>query len=92
LPVSFLACHSSPHVFTVDLFQQEQEQAASSLGLAWPGLEPCNLLFKVTLQGANELAAYLELPQIKYTTEQDMLDWWKKHQVEFPNVALMASI
>ena len=39
---------------------------------------------------ADELAAYLELPQIKYTTEQDMLDWWKKHQVEFPNVALMA--
>ena len=39
---------------------------------------------------ADELAAYLELPQIKYTTEQDMLDWWKEHQVEFPNVALMA--
>ena len=29
---------------------------------------------------ADELAAYLELTQIKYTTEQDMLDWWKEHQ------------
>ena len=38
----------------------------------------------------DELAAYLALPQIKYKTERDATEWWKKHAQEFPNVAGMA--
>ena len=38
----------------------------------------------------DELKAYLNVPQIKYVTEQDMMNWWKDHQGEFPNVAVMA--
>ena len=38
----------------------------------------------------DELAAYLALPQIKYKTERDATEWWKKHAQEFPNVAVMA--
>ena len=47
----------------------------------------------VTVAPANpedEMTAYLNLPQIKYVTEQDMMNWWKDHQKEFPNVAVMA--
>ena len=38
----------------------------------------------------DELKAYLELPQVKMKTEQEMLDWWQEHEDEFPNVAVMA--
>ena len=38
----------------------------------------------------DELKVYLNVPQIKYVTEQDMMNWWKDHQGEFPNVAVMA--
>ena len=38
----------------------------------------------------DELKAYLNVPQIKYATEQDMMNWWEDHQGEFPNVAVMA--
>ena len=41
-------------------------------------------------RAVDELAAYLEVPQIKYTTEEDMMAWWKKNEVNFPNVAVMA--
>ena len=37
-----------------------------------------------------ELAAYLELPQIKYKTETDAILWWQEHQAQFPNLELMA--
>ena len=37
----------------------------------------------------DELKAYLNVPQIKYVTEQDMMNWWKDHQGEFPNVAVI---
>ena len=39
----------------------------------------------------DELKAYLNVPQIKYVTEQDMMNWWKDHQGEFPNVAVMVT-
>ena len=42
------------------------------------------------LAAEEELEAYLELPQIKYTTEQSMLDWWKTNTATFPNIAVMA--
>ena len=38
----------------------------------------------------DKLKAYLNVPQIKYVTEQDMMNWWKDQQGEFPNVAVMA--
>ena len=38
----------------------------------------------------DELAEYLALPQIKYKTEEDALTWWRQHEAEFPNVAVMA--
>ena len=37
-----------------------------------------------------ELAAYLALPQIKFKTECDAMEWWQEHSKEFPNVAVMA--
>ena len=38
----------------------------------------------------DELAEYLAIPQIKYKTEEDALEWWKVHARDFPNVAVMA--
>lgn len=38
----------------------------------------------------DELAEYLALPQIKYKTEQDALNWWKQNAEKFPNLAVMA--
>ena len=32
---------------------------------------------------ADELAAYLALPQIEYKTEWDALDWWKENAKKF---------
>ena len=43
------------------------------------------------LQAAvDEVTKYLDLPQIKYKTEWDAIDWWKEHSSEFPNLAVMA--
>ena len=39
---------------------------------------------------ADELAAYLALPQIDYKTEWDALDWWKENATKFPNLSVMA--
>jgi hypothetical protein len=39
---------------------------------------------------ADELAAYLELPQIEYKTEWDALEWWEKNAPKFPNLSVMA--
>ena len=39
---------------------------------------------------ADELAAYLALPQIEYKTEWDALDWWKENTKKFPNLSVMA--
>jgi len=30
------------------------------------------------------------LPQIKYKTEKDAIDWWIAHEEEFPNVGYVA--
>ena len=38
----------------------------------------------------DELAAYLALPQIEYTTEWDALEWWEKNAKKFPNLSVMA--
>jgi hypothetical protein len=38
----------------------------------------------------DELAEYLSLPQIKYQTEEDALQWWRVNESAFPNVAVMA--
>jgi len=38
----------------------------------------------------DELAAYLALPQIAYTTEWDALEWWEKNAKRFPNLSVMA--
>ena len=39
---------------------------------------------------ADEVAAYLALPQIEYKTEWDALDWWKANAEKFPNLSVMA--
>ena len=39
---------------------------------------------------ADELAAYLALPQIEYATEWDAIEWWKKNVKKFPNLSVMA--
>ena len=39
---------------------------------------------------ADELAAYLALPQIEYKTEWDALDWWKENAKKFLNLSVMA--
>ena len=39
---------------------------------------------------ANELAAYLALPQISYRTEWDALEWWENNAPKFPNLSVMA--
>jgi hypothetical protein len=38
----------------------------------------------------DELEAYLVLPQVKCATEQEVLNWWRDHADEFPNLAVMA--
>lgn len=38
----------------------------------------------------DELSEYLELPQIKYKTEEDALRWWRENEKTFPNLAVMA--
>jgi len=38
----------------------------------------------------DELKEYLELPQIKYKSEQDAMLWWLEHQKQFPNLEVMA--
>ena len=38
----------------------------------------------------DELTEYLALPQIKFTTEMDAINWWKENEKTFPNVAVMA--
>ena len=38
----------------------------------------------------DELKEYLAVPQIKYKTENDALQWWKDNEERFPNVAVMA--
>ena len=32
----------------------------------------------------DDLADYLALPQMNYTTEKDATDWWLKHRAKFP--------
>ena len=41
-------------------------------------------------EAEDELTNYLNLPQIKYKTEWDALEWCKEHQPEFPNLSVMA--
>ena len=38
----------------------------------------------------DELEKYLAVPQIKYKTERDAIEWWIAHKTEFPNIAMMA--
>ena len=38
----------------------------------------------------DELAEYLALPQIKYKTEEDAINWWREHKEQFPNLEVMA--
>lgn len=38
----------------------------------------------------DELAEYLAVPQIKYKSEEDALQWWRENESSFPNVAVMA--
>ena len=39
---------------------------------------------------ADELAAYLALPQIAWTSDWDALTWWKENAKKFPNLSVMA--
>ena len=39
---------------------------------------------------ADELKAYLALPQIENSSEWAGLDWWKENEKYFPNLAVMA--
>jgi len=39
---------------------------------------------------ADELAAYLALPQIDWQTEWDGLTWWEQNAKKFPNLSVMA--
>ncbi|KOO30194.1 zinc finger bed domain-containing protein 1-like protein [Chrysochromulina tobinii] len=39
---------------------------------------------------ADELAAYLALPQIEYATDWDALEWWETNAKKFPNLSAMA--
>jgi hypothetical protein len=38
----------------------------------------------------DELKEYLALPQIKYKTEEDAMQWWRDNESVFPNLAVMA--
>ena len=39
---------------------------------------------------ADELAAYLALPQIEWNTDWDATEWWEKNAAKFPNLSVMA--
>ena len=39
---------------------------------------------------ADELAAYLALPQMQFQTEWDTLKWWEQNAKKFPNLSVMA--
>ena len=43
-----------------------------------------------TVEIEDELKAYLELPQLKCKTEQEVIDWWVDKSKRFPNLAVMA--
>ena len=38
----------------------------------------------------DELAEYLALPQMKFKTDYELLDWWRSRRVDFPNLEVMA--
>ena len=51
---------------------------------------PSNNINDLEVPHVDELREYKKLNQISWKTDWDALNWWRDHQLQYPNLSVMA--